>query len=178
AEELYLLLGPVSVGQLVRRPVALCHLAGAEVRRLQAGLGPGLRAHSADVLFDRGVATIESLFAEDLEHALDRDVGVLSQELADALLVGIELRCARSGRFRLRERRVLGLALHRVLLEDAPDGVAADAERGGDGATADFFAGERDHVLHQLFARRPPGHAASSEVLVPSLRRAVLARVS
>src|ERR1019366_1391308 len=75
-EELQDLRAPVGVRHLVRRPVALGHLAGPEYRRLETRRRTGGRAHAPHVFLDARVSAGESLVLQDLPHPLRGDVGV------------------------------------------------------------------------------------------------------
>jgi hypothetical protein len=102
---------------LVRRPVALRHLAWSIVRRRQARCRLGRRPDRAQVLLDAGVAAGEALRAQDLEHALRRDVGVLRDQRRDPRLPSVELRRPRRSRRARRDRElrhVLALRCVRV----------------------------------------------------------------
>jgi len=146
----------------VRGPVALGHLGGPVAGRREArrGLVPGARR--PHVLLHRGVAAIETLALEDLEHTLRGDVRVAGEQLADPAMVGVDLLGPR-GVLRSRERGVFALALHLVRGEHRLDGVAADAHRPCDLTLSHPGRGERHDLVDEFLAGAPGGrHAARS----------------
>jgi hypothetical protein len=112
----------------VRRPVALGHLAGTVGRCLEARRRLPGRAQGPHVLLDRGVAAVESLLGEDLEHALRGDVRIADKELGDPVPERVRLLRPRRPCRRLGQRRVRGAALRGVSGEHRLDGVATDTQ--------------------------------------------------
>lgn len=82
---------PVVEADVVRRPVALGHLAGAPIGRLEARrrllLGPCM----TEVSLYGGVPAVEPLVLDDLEDALCGDVGVGREQLGDPPCIRVGL---------------------------------------------------------------------------------------
>jgi hypothetical protein len=120
----------LTAGELdrVRGPVALGHLAGPVAGRCEARRGLVPWARRPHVSLDRGVAAVEPLTLEDLEHALRGDVRVAPEQLVDPASEGVDLLGAR-GVLRSRDRGMRAVALRLVRGEHRFDGVAADTRR-------------------------------------------------
>jgi hypothetical protein len=79
-------------GDLVRRPIALPHLARTVGGRGETRLRLPGRPPRADVLLDRGIAAGEALAGQDLEHAPSGDVGILVEELSHPVITALGAR--------------------------------------------------------------------------------------
>jgi hypothetical protein len=90
-EGLDLFLVTIGKGDLVRGPIALGHLPGTVLGRRETGLRARRRSESADRLLDGRVASDKALFQQRLEDTLCGDVGIASEDLDEASLIGIDL---------------------------------------------------------------------------------------
>ena len=143
------------IRERVGRPIVFGHLTRSEHRSFEARRRLGRWPHAPHLLLDGGVAALESLVLEDLQHALRGDVRVAREQLAHATLVGVDLAGTRRAHGRSGQRGVPVVALATVGPKDLLDRVPTDPQRPRDGAPAHPLGRQHDDLVDQLLARAP-----------------------